>query len=575
MYAAQPICILWDASHIWGLMAWRAVRAMGLPCRLVKGKEIAQGALLGKPQRFHASGAGQQFAPEDKNPANRAALLLVPGGNARLKAAGLGEAGRTAIRRWMEAGGNYLGFCGGAGLALSHAAPQDGLGICPWSRAGYPERLHHLISGHTQARMREGDEFSFCPQERRENGTEAKAPMTGRACALCLGTAQAAASPDSTPGAETAPAPGLTFETTQGAALASMAAPATGSATDSATAPTSAPMSAPATAPTSAPTSASVPAPEAASASAPAAGKTRPCPSQRQSQPPHDAHRVPCLPVWWPGRFAAEENSGVRVLAAYGAPDADFWLADLPLQSIPPHIFEQWQVLYGVNLSADFLQGQPLVVSGEYGQGRYVLSYSHLETPHSPDANLWLAQLLQQFTGLEPSRVQVPLWQLRHPCHAWPEGSRSATLLDALRHMRGLLDMAVEHHLFFARTHWLWGWRTGLPGAACNNLHAALCTAASLAPSPAALAYWQEVEPHFSKLADLFAAGAEGYFLACRLSETLHSTLPDVVDKHGLDNQRQALFGHPMSGGGLMEELLNITEELIFLSQDSTPCDLG
>ena len=467
-------------------MAWRAVRAMGLPCRLVKGQEIAQGILLGKPQRFHASGEAQLSAATDKNAADRAALLLVPGGNARLKAAGLGEAGRAAVRQWIEAGGNYLGFCGGAGLALSHAAPKDGLGICPWSRAGYPERLHHLISGHARVRMREGDEFSFCP------------PAGGAA-----GSA--------------------------GGQAYSMNGPAT------------------------------------------TAEKSGQCPSPRQSQPQQDAPGGPSLPVWWPGRFAAEDNTPVRVLAAYDAPDADFWLADLPLQSVPPYIFDQWQALYGVNLSADFLKGQPLVVSGDYGQGHYVLSYSHLETPHSPDANAWLAQLLQQLTGLAPSRADVPLWQLRHPCHAWPEDS--GPLLAALRHMRGLLDLAVEHHLFFARTHWLWGWRAGLPGAACNNLHAALCTAASLAPSPAALAYWREVEPRFSKLADLFAAGAEGYFLACRLAETLHPTLPDAVDRRGLDNQRQALFGHPMSGGGLMEELLDITEELIFLSQDAIPCD--
>ena len=468
-------------------MAWRAVRAMGLPCRLVKGQEIAQGILLGKPQRFHASGEAQLSAATDKNAADRAALLLVPGGNARLKAAGLGEAGRAAVRQWIEAGGNYLGFCGGAGLALSHTAPKDGLGICPWSRAGYPERLHHLISGHARVRMREGDEFSFCP------------PAGGAA-----GSA--------------------------GGQAYSMNGPAT------------------------------------------TAEKSGQCPSPRQSQPQQDAPGGPSLPVWWPGRFAAEDNTPVRVLAAYDAPDADFWLADLPLQSVPPYIFDQWQALYGVNLSADFLKGQPLVVSGDYGQGHYVLSYSHLETPHSPDANAWLAQLLQQLTGLAPSRADVPLWQLRHPCHAWPEDS--GPLLAALRHMRGLLDLAVEHHLFFARTHWLWGWRAGLPGAACNNLHAALCTAASLAPSPAALAYWREVEPRFSKLADLFAAGAEGYFLACRLAETLHPTLPDAVDRRGLDNQRQALFGHPMSGGGLMEELLDITEELIFLSQDAIPCDL-
>ena len=95
MSAAHPICLLWDASHIWGLMAWRAVRALGLPCRLVKGKEIAEGAFLRKQ-------AGT-------------ALLLVPGGSARLKAQTLGAKGREAVRRWVAEGGRDLGFCGGAG----------------------------------------------------------------------------------------------------------------------------------------------------------------------------------------------------------------------------------------------------------------------------------------------------------------------------------------------------------------------------------------------------------------------------------------------------------------------------
>ena len=117
--------------------------------------------------------------------------------------------------------------------------------------------------------------------------------------------------------------------------------------------------------------------------------------------------------------------------------------------------------------------------------------------------------------------------------------------------------------------------RTGLPGAACNNLHAALCTAASLEPSPAALAYWQQVAPRFAELESLFATGAEEFFLACRLAETLSPTMPDAVDKRGLDHQRESLFGHPMSGGGILSELLEILEELVYLSQTSMPCDLA
>ncbi|WP_022655803.1 BPL-N domain-containing protein [uncultured Desulfovibrio sp.] len=438
MQPAQPIHILWDASHIWGLMAWRALRALGLSCRLVKGQEIAEGALLGKPGSRRDAGC-DAFPP----------LLLVPGGNARLKALALGGAGRDAVRAYVERGGGYLGFCGGAGLALSHSDPREGLQLCPWSRAAYPQRLHHLISGHVRVRARAGEELVPPGGTRDKNGA------------------------------------------------------------------------------------------------------------------------VLSLPVWWPGRFASENTDGVRVLAAYTAPEADFWLADLPLQHIPAHVFEAWQALYGINLSADFLTNQSLVVSGAYGRGRYVLSYSHLETPQSPDANAWLAHLLRRLAGLEPRRELVPGWELGEPAPAWPDYKSAAPLLDALRRTRALLDLAVEHHLFFRRAPWLWGWRTGLPGAACNNLHAALCTAVSIAPSGRALDYWRGIRPRFAELAALFASGAEGYLLACRLAETLSPTLPDAVDKRGLDNQREALFGHPMHGGGIMEELLDMAEELIYLSQDA------
>ena len=423
--------ILWDASHIWGLMAWRAMRTMGVACRLVKGKEIAEGVLLGK-----SAGDG-------------ASMLLVPGGNARLKSLALGAHGRKAVRDYLARGGSYLGFCGGAGLALSNAAEADGLHICPWRRAVYPERLHHLISGHVKARV-------------------------AADCGL-------------------APPSALLRE-----------------------------------------------------------GWLR-------------------LPVWWPGRFdlpSSAGGDGARVLAAYSAPDKDFWIADLPLVRIPSHVFDAWRDMYGVNLSADFLAGQPLVVSGAYGMGRYVLSYSHLETPHSPDANRWLARLLRVLGGIAPERDHAGAWDLRRPLIVWPRDKASAPLLGALRKSRALLRLATEHHLFFERVPWLWGWRAGLPGAACNSLHAALCTAAGLAPGLAAREYWHAARPQFAKLASLFFAGAEGYLLACRLAATLSPSLPQAVDKQGLAARCVALFGHAMQGGGIVEELLTIVEELIYLSQD-------
>lgn len=123
---SRAIAILWDRSLLWGIMAWRALRSFGARCRLTSAQKIAQGWLLGK----------------------QPAVLLAPGGNARQKAEALGNDGMAAIRAYVAAGGHYLGFCGGAGLALTHA---DGLGLCPWQRKSYLERLYHLVSGHVMA----------------------------------------------------------------------------------------------------------------------------------------------------------------------------------------------------------------------------------------------------------------------------------------------------------------------------------------------------------------------------------------------------------------------------------------
>ena len=478
----STILVLWDDSHIWGLMVWRALRALGLSCRLVKGQDIANGGLLGKP------GAGGMTP-----------LLMAPGGNARLKAQALGREGREAIRTYIRQGGRYLGICGGVGLALSHRREQDGLHLCPWTRGSYPERQQHLISGHASVRVRAcfGPQASPLPIPA---GDPLRPPRGDAACALI---------PPYWRGCAHGPADGCRHCT------ASVAG--------------------------------------------------------QQLPGPPGAGALPSLPVWWPGRFAPQAKDSVSVLACYEAPDDDFWLADLPVRRIPDHVFEAWQALYGVNLSSDYLAGQPVIVAGTYGQGRYVLSYSHLETPDSPDANRWLAHLLRELAALAPQRELVPAWNLSGDAPAadlWPSHARPL-LRRALTAVREVLDLGVEHHLFFRRAPWLWGWKSGLPGGTCNNLYAALHTLADIAPSPAALDLWQRCGQRLADLAGLFRDGAEGYLLSCRLADVLSPMAPDVVDPRGLDNQRQAIFGHPMRGGGLIEELLVMAEELIYLSQDA------
>jgi len=117
------IALLWDHSHLWGLLLHRALAASGLPFVLVRGRDVPQLLDGGAPPR----------------------LLAVPGGFARKKLEALGPQGVDAVRRFVAAGGAYLGICGGAGLALSD---PDGLSLCPWRRAGFTNRLKHFISGH-------------------------------------------------------------------------------------------------------------------------------------------------------------------------------------------------------------------------------------------------------------------------------------------------------------------------------------------------------------------------------------------------------------------------------------------
>lgn len=92
--------VLWDESFLWGLIALRTLRQKGLAFRLIRAGDIRAGALDGHK------------------------LLFVPGGWASNKLKALGDGGVEAIRQFVRDGGNYLGFCGGAGLAT-----QDGLGL--------------------------------------------------------------------------------------------------------------------------------------------------------------------------------------------------------------------------------------------------------------------------------------------------------------------------------------------------------------------------------------------------------------------------------------------------------------
>ena len=109
--------LLWDQGGLWSLMALEACRGLGLAVAPVSAAEVAAGALKG------------------------ACLLLVPGGWPSRKKKALGPEGARAIHDFVRGGGHYLGFCGGAGLALK---VEDGLGLVDLGRAQGAGRLPGL-----------------------------------------------------------------------------------------------------------------------------------------------------------------------------------------------------------------------------------------------------------------------------------------------------------------------------------------------------------------------------------------------------------------------------------------------
>jgi hypothetical protein len=405
----SSIHIYWDESHFWGLLLTRALSAWGIPHRLVRGQEIADGVLSGKP-------------------GERPKLLIVPGGRAKGKTDSLGIRGMDAICEFIHSGGTYLGFCGGTGLALN--GPYS-LGLSPWSRKGYKNRLHHFLSGHVETEL-------------------ADDPMV-----------------------------------------------------------------------------------------------------------PSDLAGEAMLPVWWPGRFAPQDN-GVTVLARYRTPGPDFWVADLHLASLPKGTMTDWENLYGVHLRPDFLEGLPCVTRNDFGAGQVILSYAHLETPASPNANRWLAHILSVATGETVGNGPVPAWDVAARPVVWDD----PVLAEARTSMEEIIATGTNHFLLFWRNPWLLGWRRGIPGAGINSLYSLICEAQASEPDDETLAFWRQRADQFKVLMQLLSNGLTGYLLAERLSMTVFHSDPHAVSKAGLMEQRRALFGKPPNPGGIHSDLATLLEEL-------------
>lgn len=255
------------------------------------------------------------------------------------------------------------------------------------------------------------------------------------------------------------------------------------------------------------------------------------------------------LPVWWPGQFEPLPGREVSVLASFVAPCADLWLADLPLHRLPAEARAMLNQTPGLTRIPPLPPGQPLAVQTRYGDGLSILSYAHPETPGSLDANRWLVDLLAS-SGIEVVGQQSPTdWDTCASGRKEP-----GFLYDLHQKMKEVMQLGEQAGLLFRRTGWLWGWRHGIAGMACNNVLATLAFLLEYPPEEELYRRW--LAKPIQETVTRFVGQAASLFWKIRIQITL--------GRHDLLEAEQAeVFGHPRLGGGLAEQALTALESLI------------
>jgi putative intracellular protease/amidase len=282
----------------------------------------------------------------------------------------------------------------------------------------------------------------------------------------------------------------------------------------------------------------------------------------RADGPTHEEN----LPVWWPSQFAPDPDSPLEVLASYESPGADFWSADLDWSAVATNEIRQWEALYEINLDPGRLCGEPCIVRGRHGSGTFILSYAHLETPDSPQANALLARLLEV-----PEPAAVPPWSLEEEAPMWDDPK----LAEMQATLSGLVRFGQSHFLLCWRTPWLLGWRRGVPGSPINFLLALTWQARHAPPTPQARTYWAEHGTETLRHCLDFCQQTREYLLRERRILATAPSSPEASASPGLQRHKLELFGKFPGYGGVYGEILGTLDSLLWRQLSASGAGTG
>ncbi|WP_291322030.1 BPL-N domain-containing protein [Desulfonatronospira sp.] len=272
------------------------------------------------------------------------------------------------------------------------------------------------------------------------------------------------------------------------------------------------------------------------------------------------------LPVWWPSQFeqGPKSTGDVDTLAQYLEPGRDFWTADLPYSDLDHPDVYRWEQVYGINLDPERLRSEPCMLHGRLGRGEFVLSYSHLETPQSPQANRLLRELLLAWLGYDITESQqnsVTQWDICNIEAAWDDG----TLQKCRAGLHEAIELGRSHFLFYWRTPWLLGWRRGVPGSPLNFLYAMTGHALEKRPDVQALRFWEGEKKVFEEYLDQFISRLKTYLIRERLALSLAPSSPEASSDRKLQQEKKELFGSFPGYGGLYGRLIRPLDHLLYL----------
>ncbi|PTN38873.1 biotin--protein ligase [Desulfonatronum sp. SC1] len=301
-------------------------------------------------------------------------------------------------------------------------------------------------------------------------------------------------------------------------------------------------------------------------------------PQQCHPLVPQDIPALIDLPVWWPSQFAIPKDAapggaaakaatkataGIDVLAAYVRPGPDFWVSDLALEQVAAPERSAWERLYGINLDPELLRGEPCIVTGLAGTGRYILSYAHLETPRAPAANSWLGHMLSFLLGQPPGLFgnrTAPAWNLGETPIVWDD----PCLARIAAHLEAIIALGMRHFLLFWRHPWLLGWRRGIPGFVLTTLYAQVQTIRSLPPHAETEALWARHAADMEVLVHEFRRKMEAYLIAERLVMQRTPSSPEGSACDQVQKQRRELIGRFPGYGGLFGRIVRQLDELVW-----------